>query len=324
MVIKASAAAEIRQLVEALASGDDTRREAAIARLAIIGARTVDRLVSAYDAASDTETRVAILRALESAGDRRSVPVARTAIARGGDEAIAGAAVLRVLLDSPHSLTAAGALDTLVATALDTKAERRLKLAAFDALKDMPEAVRSRVAAALEADGAVTPGAAGSAQQAAWADALEGRLPDDAGALRELVTARGVSAPLGELQTLIELVRAREQSQRTAAKRAAWQAVRGSLHEALARRGSRVALYDLRESLEGTGSPLPVTFLFALHEVGDESCLAPIAAAHAAAPADSHWRHQLAAAFHAIAKRGRITKRKAVMKKIAAKWPEIL
>ena len=71
MVIKASSATEIRQLIAALGGGDDVRREAAIARLAVIGARAVDGLSKVYAEASDRETRIAVLRALEPIGDRR-------------------------------------------------------------------------------------------------------------------------------------------------------------------------------------------------------------------------------------------------------------
>ncbi len=321
MVIKASSGGEIGRLVDALGSSDEVRREAAIARLAIIGPRAVDRLVAAYNAAADRDTRVAILRALEAARDRRTVPIARAAMARGGDEAIAGAAALRGLLDSPHDRTAADALDALMSAALDSSAERRVRLAAFDALQEMPADIRERVAAAFEADGGKVSGAE-AAPLAAWADALEGRLPDDPALVRDLVQTRGASAPLSQLRSLIDLVRAREQASRGAAKRAAWQGVRGTLHQTLALRGSRVAVYDLRESLEEGRGELPASFLAALHVVGDQSCLPALAAAHAAA-ADSPWRQQVSAAFHAIAKRERITKRHAVMKRIAAKWPEI-
>jgi hypothetical protein len=319
MVIKASSAGEIRRLVDALGSGDEVRREAAVARLAIIGVRAVDRLVSAYNAASDRDTRIAILRALEPMRDRRTLPIARAAIRGGGDQAIAGAAALGGLLDSPDAGTAVAALDALASLALDETAERRVRLAAFDA-QHMPAEIRERVVASLGA----TAASGAAPQAAAWADAIEGRLPDDAPLLRDLVRARAPSAPLGELQTLIDLVRAREQAPGAAAKRAAWQGIRGALHQALALRGSRLAVYDLRESLHSTTSPLPVSFLAALHLVGDGSCLPALAAAHAAATADSPWRQQVAAAFHAIAKRERITKRHAVMKRIAAKWPEML
>jgi hypothetical protein len=47
MVIKASAAAEIRLLVDALNSTDDVQREAAVARLAVIGPRAIERLTDA-------------------------------------------------------------------------------------------------------------------------------------------------------------------------------------------------------------------------------------------------------------------------------------
>jgi hypothetical protein len=323
VVIKASAGAEIRQLLEALGGDDDVRREAAIARLAILGPRAVDRLVAAYRSAAASDTRIAILRALEPAHDRRTLPIARAGIAQGGDEAIAAANTLRGLLDVPHAATAADALDALVSVALNRSADRRARLAAFEALQDMPADVRDRIAAALGPDAGAAD-RADAAARATWNDALEGRLPDDPAALRDLVRTRAGSAPLSELQTLIDLVRAREQAAGGAAKRAGWQAVRGALHQALALRGSRIAVYDLRESVEGATAPLPGSFLTALHVVGDQLCLAPLAAAHAAAPPDSPWRHQLAAAFHAIAKRERITKRSAVMRKIVARWPGIL
>jgi hypothetical protein len=344
MVIKASSSIDIRRLVDALGSADDVQRETAIARLSIIGARAVDRLVAAYDTAADRDHRIAILRALESIGDRRAVAVARKAVAEGGDEAIAAAAALRGLLDSAHAPTAADALDTLVTVALDTAAERRLRLAAFDALQDMPPAVRDRVAAALQRDadpevkagaGALPSVGAGrrtaesSARKgidadAIWADALDGNLPDDPGLLRDVVQARGASVALSALQKLVDVVRAHEPKARPAARRAAWLALRGSLHQALALRRSRIAIYDLRETLEQAAEPLPVSFLAALHVVGDASCLAPLAAAHARAEEHSTWRQQVAAAFQAVAKRERISKRHAVMKRIAAKWPEIL
>ena len=110
MVIKASAASEIRQLIAALGAEDDVRREAAIARLAVLGPRAVDRLIAAYEPA-DRETRIAILRALESVGDRRLVPVARLALSAGGDLGVAAASALRALLDSPHGSAGTEALD---------------------------------------------------------------------------------------------------------------------------------------------------------------------------------------------------------------------
>ena len=327
MVIKASAATEIRQLIAALGGDDEVRREAAIARLAVIGARAVDGLRRAYADTSDRETRVAVLRALEPIGDRRTVAIARGAIAEGGDLALAAAAALRVLLDSPHGPTGTDALDILVATALDPSAERRVRLAA---LQGLPAGVRARVAEAMQAD--PDPGLkarAGdlprdaAAADAVWQDALDGRLPDTPAALRDAAENRAATAPLSALQRMIDAVRSREGVVENAAKRAAWRTVRGALHQTLALRDSRVAVYDLRESLEDARGPLPTSFLAALHVVGDQSCLEPLAAAYARTPAgNARWKVQLAAAFRAIARREKVTRRHAVVKRISARWPE--
>jgi hypothetical protein len=54
--------------------------------------------------------------------------------------------------------------------------------------------------------------------------------------------------------------------------------VRGSVHALLARRRSRVALYDLRESFDAARSPLPLDFLTAIGTLGDGTCLEPLRA----------------------------------------------
>ena len=321
MVIKASSAVEIRTLVSALAADDEVRREAAIARLAVIGPRAVDALGRAY-AEADRVTKVAILRTLESIADGRAGAIARRALAERGDVAIAATSALRALLDSPHGPTGTDALDALVATALDPEADRRLRLAAFDALRDMPEGVRVRVAQALAADPdpqlksrALELPRDAAAADSLWQDALEGRLPEDPAGLREAAQTRAASAALSALQKMIEAIRAREESAPRRA-RSAWQSLRGALHQALALRGSRVAVYDLRETITATAGPLPASFLAALHVVGDESCLESIATAYARAGSDERWRAQLATALRAIARREKITKRHAVMKRV--------
>jgi hypothetical protein len=151
MAIRRSAAPEIRALVDSLSSPDPVRRESAIARLAIIGERAVDRLVAAY-AAADRPTRIAILRAAEAIADPRVIPAAVDALRAGGDLAVGGAATLRALLDSPVESASSKALDALVATALDREADRHVRLAAFGALRDMPATVRDPVAHLLQQD----------------------------------------------------------------------------------------------------------------------------------------------------------------------------
>lgn len=329
MVIKASAASDIRQLIEALGGEDDVRREAAIARLGVIGARAVDRLVAAYRAAGTREMKVAVLRALEVAGDRRTVSVAREAILEGGDVAVGAVAALGALLDTPHAATATDVLDVLVAAALDTSKDRRVRLAAFQAIQHIPH-VGERIAAELQKDpdAGINEGAHDvprerAAADAVWRDALDGRLPDEPAILRDAAIARSTAASLTDVQKLIDLVRVREGSIAAGPRRDEWRAARGALHQALALRGSRVAVYDLRETIEEAREPLPVSFLAALHVIGDESCVESLAAAYARTPSDeARWRHQLGAAFRAITRREKITRRHATFKRIAVRWPD--
>lgn len=327
MTIRPSAAADVRALTAALGSSDDVARESAIARLAILGPRAVDRITAAYPEAA-RETRVAILRVLEAIADPRGAAVARQALGEGGDVAVAATAALRALLDSPVTSAATAAFDALVETAMDGAAERRVRLAAFDALQDLPDAVRDRVASALrqDADPRIQSGVSqaprdAAAADAVWRDAVEGNLGDQPGPLRDALKTRGASTALGVLQKMIDAVGAREAALAQGPQREAWRALRGALHQALALRGSTVAVYDLRETLEAGAGPLPPSFLAALHVVGDESCLEPLAAAWSATD-DAHWRQQLSAAFHAIVKREKTTARSTVLKRIATRWPE--
>jgi hypothetical protein len=193
----------------------------------------------------------------------------------------------------------------------------------------MPEGVRTRLAEALrgDPDAIVRAHAAAAPREAAvadalWSDALDGRLPDDPAPLRELIAAKAATSPLSALQKLIDAARARDMTG-TPARREVWRTVRGALHQAIAQRGSRVALYDLRETLTAADGPLPLSFLAALQTVGDASCLEPLAAAFARSPpANTWWRNQLAATFRAVAKRERVSRRHAVMKRLSARFPQ--
>jgi hypothetical protein len=107
------------------------------------------------------------------------------------------------------------------------------------------------------------------------------------------------------------------------APREEWRAVRGAVHQALAARNSRLALYDLRDSLLGTDR-LPVTFLAAIEDIGDASCLEPLAAAYDASSrsSDMWWREHVASAFRAIVHREGLTRRHAAVKRVMTRWPE--
>jgi hypothetical protein len=138
----------------------------------------------------------------------------------------------------------------------------------------------------------------------------------------------GSQAPLTQLLRVIEQIRDHEPSE-TGARRTAWMNVRGAVHVALAGRGSRVALYDLRESIEGVATPLSVEFLAALSAIGDASCLEGLAAAYersrrAGTARGDWWREHLADTFRTITARARLTRRHAAMKKIERRWPDVL
>jgi hypothetical protein len=325
VVIKASSSSEIRSLVEALSGEDAVRRDAAVARLSVIGARAVERLLATYERAQTTELRVTVLRALEPIGDPRSLDAARRALKEEADVAIAAAQVLKGLLDVREQGVATAALDALVSLALDSEAPRTVRRAAFDTLRGLPEDVQAGVAGVLGpeadlADSAEVPESPKQAVKSTWTAALDGRLPERASDLREGIQSRAAKAPLTSLQKLVDALRARESADPPQA--AEWQALRGSVHHALAVRGSRVALYDLKESLAQARTPLPVSFLSAVHTVGDSSCLEPLARAYAHAATPEHWwRQQLVSAFRAVMAREKLTKRSAAVKRAVAKSP---
>ena len=301
-------------LIHAL-SGTPNERESAIARLIILGPRAVGRLVAAYDADADRERRIAILRVLEASGDDRGLAAARTAVASGGDVAIAGVSVLRELLMRGTGSVHAEALDLLLGVAKDTAAERRVRAAALQAFDGAPEDIRRVV-------GSLAP--MGSAEDEAWRDAVEGRLPDNPAALGDVVESHATASPLPVLRRLVEACAARERAAGHQPDQDAWRSVRGALHQALALRDSRVALYDLRETIAAANGPLPHSFVAALHAIGDATCLEPIAEAVArGASADGRWRQQLAQAFREIVRRERITRRTPALRRALLKSPEL-
>jgi len=153
--------------------------------------------------------------------------------------------------------------------------------------------------------------------------AAAGVVPDDLDALRALVDKTAATAPLATLHRLVEVVRSREAGERSRSAKAGWLAARGAIHLALAGRESRVALYDLRETIAGAAEPLPESFLAAATTIGDLASLEAIAAAYARGliAGATQWQHQLKAAFRAIAERERVGSRHTVLKRIETKWP---
>jgi HEAT repeat protein len=337
MVIKASSQNQVVALVRDLTSERAVTRDAAMARLTVIGARAVSRLAAlAVDSSVTPAARAAALRALEAIGDPRALDAAVPAL---GDAdaavAIAAVGVARSLLGSPRGVQA---VDHITAVALDARRAADVRHAAARALADLPASTVAPVFKALAQDadvkiariGATLSAPAARAKPATrdsldrWVDAEV--LEDPDGLRRALLAEHGAGLPLTTLHGLVLRLREREEAEKPG-RRAGWITTRAAAHAALAARGSRVALYDLRETLEVATEPLPVEFLTALTGIGDATCLEPLAAAYAKAMkkrGDDWWRRHLADAFRAIVKRDRLTSRHAVMKKIRKRWPEIL
>ena len=338
MPIRPSSSAAIRQLIDALGGADDVRREAAVARLAVIGARAVEHLLEEFPLTSSARSRAAMLRALESATDARVVAVARDTLADPApDVAAAALAVLRTSAAGSDPHVAREALDALVAAALDRGRPAAARLSAFEALTGLPASVVNPVRAVLAADpdpavaakagGLRTRDKAASPRPTpggAWAAAVEGSLPATPGAMKAVLHGAAATARLTELQRVVDHLRAREMRESDPLERAEWRVVRGAAHQALAARGSRLALYDLRDSLGLEEGRLPVSFLAAIEEIGDASCIEPLAAAYDASSrsGDPWWRDHVAAAFRAIVQREGLTRRHLVVKRALSRWPE--
>ena len=330
MPIRPSSAAEIRQLIDALGAADDVRRESAVARLAVIGPRAVEHLLQEYPKATTARARAGMLQALEAAGDPRAVPLARAALdtAASAPEVVSAAiGALRAFLGAVQPAVARDALDALVAVALDPA---RPAEARTDAMRDLPPSVLDGMQQTLanDPDTLVRERLARLPEQPGqpalvWRDAVDGRLPPSPAMLKSAVTTLGRAARLLELQHVVDAIRLHETHETDPGRRAEWRAVRGAVHQALAARGSTLALYDLRDSLLEPDR-LPVAFLAALEEVGDATCLEPLAAAYDASSrsGDAWWREHVSTAFRAIVRREGLTRRHAAVKRTLARWPE--
>jgi hypothetical protein len=327
--IKASSARHIETLVADLSAASSTTREAAIARLTVIGARAVERLIALVESSAATVPRVAALRTLEALSDPRSLDSALHAI-DDADRAVAMAAigVARGFALGPHG---AKAVDRLTGTAIDRTRPEPVRVAALRALGVLDPSTVAPLRKALEDDPAPAirleaaahlGGRKGAAigPVDALNTAAESDLPEDARALHQAILGGGAEVGLAAMVRIIDRLRERE-GLAPASQRGEWTTVRAAAHMALAARGSRLALYDLRESLEAARQPLPVEFLTALALAGDASCLDAIAGAYTRLQGEE-WRKELANAFRAIVKREGTTRRHAVMKRIARRWPD--
>ncbi len=316
MVIKASAAGHVTKLLADLRSENPVVREAASARLIVIGSAAVDKL-SAVASDPSPVVRIAAVRTLEGIGDPRALP-ALFARMDDADSSVAFAAIdaSRTFLQSDRG---PAAVDRLTRAALDAKQPQAVRVAAVQALAVLGE---SSIKPLLKA---LPPEVRDAVRSAPPSSRLPGKTSEDPLALRmDLDSAAHRS--LADLLSLVRLAREREQ---TSDRPIEWIALRGAAHVALAKRGSRLALYDLKESLEVAEAPLPADFLAAVALVGDAASLQSIAAAYTRADRartgserarQSVWRGELADAFAAVVKRERLTRRHASIKQIEKRW----
>jgi len=333
VVIRRSSSGEIDTLLADLDSDDDADREAAIARLAVIGVRAVSGLLDVLGRSSSSRTRAAALQALEPAHDPRALDAALACLA-DADTAVAVQAI-QVVRRHVASVEGPRAIDRLAAIAVDRTQPQPLRLAALDALADMGARTVRPIWRRLADDpdpliagrgrlalGLVQPKPDPSAVLEA---AAGGVLPESPRALRSAIVSAGSAVPLPTLHRLLEMLRASEREGGSGSAAVGWRAARAALHQVLAARGSRVALYDAREALERATAPLPVEFLTAIAAVGDRTCLDAIAGAYSRVPRSSGakdwWHANLAAAFREIVRREKLTERHAAVKHVRAKWP---
>jgi hypothetical protein len=292
---------DIDRLVADLQSHDSIRRDAAVARLRILGRRALSRLTDVIASHESAAVRALALDALDGVDDVRVIDVAFDAL-RDGDTDVVIAA-LGVLGGWVAEETGTRLLDAITAITVDRSRDARVRVAALGALAQLPEHLVRPIR-----DQAPPPESAGPSLE-------------DPVAVREWIQAYGADATLSTLHELVTRTREREHGESSSRLRSEWLQARGRAHQALARRQSLVALYDLRETFEAAAGALPQSFLSTAAAIGDGSCLEPLARAWAAAGKDLDWKHQLSTTATTIMRREKITGRSALIKKLRANFP---
>jgi len=295
------ATGDIDRLIADLQSSDSIRRDAAVARLRILGNRALPRLIDLVAAHESAAVRALALDTLEGLDDVRAIDVAFEALRDGNIEVVIAA--LGVLRRWVAEETGTRLLDAITAITVDRSRDARVRVAALAALSELPEHLVRPIR-----DQAPPPESAGPSL-------------DDPVQVREWIQAYGAGATLSTLHELITRTREREHAESSSRLRSEWLQARGRAHQALAKRDSLVALYDLRETFEAATGALPQSFLSTAAAIGDASCLEPLARAWAAAGKDLDWNHQLSTTAATIMRREKLTGRSAAVKKLRANFP---
>jgi hypothetical protein len=306
VVIRSSSSRNVERLITDLREGGSATRDAAVARLRLIGARADERLGAFIASDAPSEGRIAALRALEGR-DEDSVRQVVVAACSDPDPGVATAAI-GVLRGGLAQESGTAILDTLSGIALDLDREPDVRLAALDALSELPpDLVRP-----------LLHGAPRPPDEAPVSGPSREAFDNPTGMIEWLSAHR--DAPLSVLHEAITRARDKELEGPPTRIREAWTTARGTAHVALAQRGSRVALYDLRESFDSANAPLPSDFVSAMATIGDATCLEPLGRAWAASHGDSRWRDQLREAANDIVRRHRLTGRHGSLKRVRSKY----
>ncbi len=336
MVIQRSSSAQTTRLVQDLLGEDAVRREAAIARLAIVGERAVDRLLSALPQAPPAG-QIALLRALELIASPRALPAA-VSLLQASDNAVAAAAAgaLRPHVRSSEDTLATRALEALTALALDTRradAPRLAALAALDALGETGSDTLRPIRDRLRRDASprlrrmagrseAKPGESAESAAARLEGAAKGDLPEDGDIVRGWLGDAGGIVALSVLHDLVLALRDRERNAgHDAIERLRWMTARAAAHQALADRHSRLAVFDLRDTFDTATVRLPLGFLAAVTRVGDASCLESLANAWHTIQ-DPWMRENLVTAFREILTREHLTRRHAIVRRVIGRFPD--
>ena len=306
-------------------------REAAVARLTVIGARASAALAAiVIDRHASPAARIAALRVFEATAESTGLESALAAAGDTDDEVVQAA----IAALATHVRSAAGALvvDRLTTIALDLARTGAIREAAVRALLRLDTSSLRPLLKALRSDRSPEIAALAANRRAGQpppdepgellSRAVDGRLPSDGEVLRRALARAGDAMTLPNVLTLIERMRDHERAQPSTA-RSPWQAARASAHLILARRGSRIALYDLRETIEQAKEPIAMEFLAALDALGDTSCVEAVAKAYVSTR-DAWWRGHLVRTFGTIVRREGLTRRHAAIRRVKERHPRAL